>query len=585
MILGSSARRTPTGSQTIFDLNHPDPVVFDFSASSTAVDITIPPYSGWITQHHWHETAQACETIEPQEGSYMISLSAVATRGTGLHIGDGKGFVLLLRPGTMVQWKRNPHQAGAENEATSFRLKGPVEMLDFYRQVCSVNQDAELYFQLPSTPFWLRGIYAFWAWIPYFGTRMRAWLTSQLLWVQLQVIYFKNDYFTHEGSIPFTRPWWDLPGGRRPPEKWMNLSQNIKMDCPDVPPTPLERELWVKALQTPDQITEAERLVILRQPDLITQVANSLKVSGLTPEELQNKALTSPELMTYEECRLIQNNYHIWSRQESTANSPVYWGPEDFMACTKARQAVATSRDNAVKRAASARSRTFAAIQREEIQASMKKHAEVMYQPCKWVENLINPSIPWTLQTVRWGFVIFRGDAIDWNNNGNTWDRFLHYTNEFILADKNVSENNPEILRSIFQQRLAEEAVPNPRVPSNTFLLVTPEVVDACLNTSTPWIWAYDAKFVPSATLPPTSASGTEHYEGRLRVSLYSLYTWFYAVRSEELYNMALFWEKAQNQGQVWSVTTMLGRYHQPFVLLEKGSSYSFHTYELDNGP
>jgi hypothetical protein len=222
VILGSPARRTPTGSQTIFGLTHPDPVFFDFSASSTAVDITIPPYSGWITHHHWHETAQACETIEPQEGSYMISLSSVATRGTGLHIGDGKGFALPLRPGTMVQWKRNPHQVGAENEATVFRLKGSVEMIDFYRQVCSVNQDAELYFQLPSTPFWLRGLYAFWAWIPYFGTRMRAWLTSQLLWVQLQVIYFKNDYFTHEGSIPFTRPWWDLPGGRRPPEKWMN---------------------------------------------------------------------------------------------------------------------------------------------------------------------------------------------------------------------------------------------------------------------------------------------------------------------------------------------------------------------------
>ncbi|KFY76730.1 hypothetical protein V499_03697 [Pseudogymnoascus sp. VKM F-103] len=57
MILGSPAQRTPTGSQTIFGLNHPDPVAFDFSASSTTVDITIPPYSAWITQHHWHETA------------------------------------------------------------------------------------------------------------------------------------------------------------------------------------------------------------------------------------------------------------------------------------------------------------------------------------------------------------------------------------------------------------------------------------------------------------------------------------------------------------------------------------------------
>lgn len=258
MILGSPARRTPTGSQTIFGLNHPDPVSFDFSASSTAVDITIPPYSGWITQHHWHETAQACETIEPQEGSYMISLSTVATRGTGLHIGDGKGFVLPLRPGTMVQWKRNPHQVGAENEATVFRLKGPVEMLDFYRQVCSVNQDAEVYFQLPSTPLWLRGLYAFWAWIPYFGTRLRAWLTSQLLWVQLQVIYYKNDYFTREGSIPFTRPWWDLPGARKPPEKWMNrelrsrviISKLLQTWCYYIGTTLLGMRSWYEEYKT-----------------------------------------------------------------------------------------------------------------------------------------------------------------------------------------------------------------------------------------------------------------------------------------------------------------------------------------------
>lgn len=132
---------------------------------------------------------------------------------------------------------------------------------------------------------------------------------------------------------------------------------------------------------------------------------------------------------------------------------------------------------------------------------------------------------------------------------------------------------------------MAEEATPDPRVPSNTFLLVTPEVVDACINTFTPWIWAYEAKFTPSTTLPSLSSSGTEHYEGRLRVSLYTLFTWFYAVRSEELYNMALFWEKAQNQGQVWSVATQSGRYHHPFVLLEKGSSYPFNTYELNNGP
>ena len=70
-----------------------------------------------------------------------------------------------------------------------------------------------------------------------------------------------------------------------------------------------------------------------------------------------------------------------------------------------------------------------------------------------------------------------------------------------------------------------------------------------------------------------------------MKVSLYILFTWFYAVRSEELYSMALFWEKAQDQGQVWSVATYSGIYHHPFVLLKKDSLYPFNTYELENGP
>lgn len=91
---------------------------------------------------------------------------------------------------------------------------------------------------------------------------------------------------------------------------------------------------------------------------------------------------------------------------------------------------------------------------------------------------------------------------------------------------------------------MAGEVDLNPRILTNTFLLVTPKVVNACINTRTLWIWAYDVKFVPLTTPPPPLAdlaAGAEHYEGRLKVSLYTLLTWFYAVRSKELYNMSLF--------------------------------------------
>lgn len=122
----------------------------------------------------------------------------------------------------------------------------------------------------------------------------------------------------------------------------------------------------------------------------------------------------------------------------------------------------------------------------------------------------------------------------------------------------------------------------NPRILRNTFLVITPEVVDACVNTATPWIWAYETSFVPSATHP--SAAGTEEYKGRLKVNLHSLFTWFYAVRSEELYSMQDFWEKAQRQpAQAWDVSTDSGIYHHPLVLLDKGTQYAFNTYELEN--
>jgi hypothetical protein len=70
-----------------------------------------------------------------------------------------------------------------------------------------------------------------------------------------------------------------------------------------------DRDLWRKATETPSQITEEERRCILGYVDRDTQVANAFKISGLMPEQLENKALTNPETLT--ECHLLQRGYHI----------------------------------------------------------------------------------------------------------------------------------------------------------------------------------------------------------------------------------------------------------------------------------
>jgi len=179
-------------------------------------------------------------------------------------------------------------------------------------------------------------------------------------------------------------------------------------------PFPNVRELWAKAVQTPDQLTAEERRSVLRQADPAAQVANVFKVSGLTPEELQNKALTSPESMTFEECRLIRNGYHIWDPSEALGNSKIHWRSEDRTAHIKAHRALS-----------------------------------------------------WSEQTRRWGFVVFRDRATDGDSNIDSWEKFLELmdscmdeglrsmlggtaiipTKEFTLADGLASENNPEILR------------------------------------------------------------------------------------------------------------------------------------------
>jgi hypothetical protein len=87
-----------------------------------------------------------------------------------------------------------------------------------------------------------------------------------------------------------------------------------------------------KAIANPDQLTTLEKQTLLQKADPTTQATNALKITGLTPEELENKALTSSEAMTYDEARLVQDGYHIWDTAEREANRTLSWPYEDFIA-------------------------------------------------------------------------------------------------------------------------------------------------------------------------------------------------------------------------------------------------------------
>ena len=95
-----------------------------------------------------------------------------------------------------------------------------------------------------------------------------------------------------------------------------------------------DRDLWHKATEAPSQVTEVEKRRILGCVDRDTQVASAFKVSGLTPEQLENKALTNPETLTKAQCHLLQRGYHICDHYEMMASidSKLAWASDDTMA-------------------------------------------------------------------------------------------------------------------------------------------------------------------------------------------------------------------------------------------------------------
>ena len=71
-------------------------------------------------------------------------------------------------------------------------------------------------------------------------------------------------------------------------------------------------------------------------------------------------------------------------------------------------------------------------------------------------------------------------------------------------------------------------------------------------------------------------------YCGRIRVSLSSLFSWFYAVRASEKYTMEELWHKAQMQpAKCWYVQSMGGAYHTRLVLPKSGETRGTYTAEL----
>ncbi|KAL2040111.1 hypothetical protein N7G274_007014 [Stereocaulon virgatum] len=104
-----------------------------------------------------------------------------------------------FKPGYWTYW--SPWSKSKIKTETVFIFVVQDEGL--YRNVCSATLDAEKFPYLRTTALWLRCIFAA---LELFPTS-RKWLVEWMLYVQLQVIYYKYGYWEYHGGINALR-WW-----------------------------------------------------------------------------------------------------------------------------------------------------------------------------------------------------------------------------------------------------------------------------------------------------------------------------------------------------------------------------------------
>jgi hypothetical protein len=186
--------RTTTTNQTLFEISRPDPVTYDFLSHAPSIVLTIPPFSTWHSDEAFHNSAETCASLHILSGWWVL-----LGRNAGItfcHAGSKKAQHPLM----FLSWSKN-NQKNPQTSA-SLELTAPVQ---FYRSVCSVTQDAELFYRLCTTPLWLRSLYSATYLIPFLGPSLREWMIDKALWYQLRVVYEANDFWTYEGEIPFNK--------------------------------------------------------------------------------------------------------------------------------------------------------------------------------------------------------------------------------------------------------------------------------------------------------------------------------------------------------------------------------------------
>lgn len=146
--------------------NEMDVVTFDLSeARNGSLIIEIPPKSAWYTLRHTHTQSDGCSDITTLSGRWVVGSATWATPGPA--------------PPEKPEFWTSMGKLDPNDGAATARLSGTVASRVLDHLLCSLVQDAEVYFRLCTTPAWIRALYA----VTRLAPRLREILVWRLLWV------------------------------------------------------------------------------------------------------------------------------------------------------------------------------------------------------------------------------------------------------------------------------------------------------------------------------------------------------------------------------------------------------------------
>ncbi|SPJ91982.1 uncharacterized protein FTOL_13636 [Fusarium torulosum] len=230
-------------------------------------------------------------------------------------------------------------------------------------------------------------------------------------------------------------------------------------------------------------------------------------------------------------------------------------------------------------------------------QTLIKIWKQESHPPPPWIQHIINAR-------KQWGFVYYASREVNqkYGHHWETmWERIqdmsapqmttyfsIHCQGHRLTLEKLATEEWPTFhaneqlsedddFRKHFNRHIEEKGNMLPAgILRNTFIVIPIEFIPILLEDDTSdnseddepapyWVWAYDADWDSSAEQMTFNG---EAYQGRIKVAIYSLKSWFYAARWEGV-SLRDMWLKAQqHQDKLWICYTkgMEEWDHQPYI-------------------